>query len=115
VWLVLHEISPGDEEEGTMSEPVDPDTLMCVNASSGCLVEGDGVPNYYVVKFTGLLLDAEGELAEKEASIGVAMLPDEAAILIRGLTELVATHDPNTLYDVGVVASTVPIPPQAKD
>jgi hypothetical protein len=112
VWLVLHEISPGDEEEGAMS---DPDTLMYVNASNGCLVESDGVSNYYVVKFTGLLLDADGELDEAEASIGMAMLPDEAAILIRGLTELVATHDPNTLYDMGVVASTVPLPPQAQD
>jgi hypothetical protein len=117
VWLVLHQ-APPEEGEEEVTEPIDVTSTLCVSSSNGCVIEGetDGDPNYYLVRFFGYELDkVEDDISDEKTSLGVAMLPDEAAMLIRGLTELVSTHDPNALWDMGVVASSYPIPPQAQD
>jgi hypothetical protein len=95
------------------ADPIDANNMMCVSEANGAIVE-DGDVNYYLLRFTGRPI-VDGHLREHEVRLTVGMLPETASLVIRGLTDLLAEHDSNALYDAGVVATRVPVPPQAPD
>jgi hypothetical protein len=104
-----------EEGEGDMrTDPIDSDEALCVSITNGGVMVDPDRGNYYLVRFTGFPM-RQGKLRDEEASVTVAMMAEAASDLIRGLTESVSEHDPNILYDAGVVAAYVPLPPQAEE
>lgn len=116
MWLVLHEVAayPREGEQDVRTDPIDGDEALCVSLTNGAVVVDPVTANYYLVRFTGFPL-RDDKIQVKQESVTVAMMAETVSDLIRGLTGLVSENDPNALYDAGVVAAYVPLPPEAED